>query len=306
MTSRMIRAREVRGAEGFRQGLQLGGLTMHKFVISALCVLLAGASSAAFAAPLSVRIDDHDFSFDVPYYQPSNWGAMYDFAGTGADTLSIASSNPNHYVEGYSYTGKLPTVSAVPYGAPPAPYAFPYPVANSTTFGGDLQLNMQFDVNDGPYVDAGTGDVFDISLVGNVGSLKITGQIYAPGFTPLYPAAPSTDIVLLEIDFNAVTLLSRIGEDRIFLIEGKGVLKTLLGHDVSQEPGLPEVGVTFFKFFAENPQVPIFTDPNYQPSDDVQGQILGRISGEAGAIPEPVSLTLLGLGSLALLRRRRR
>ncbi len=285
---------------------------MLRYALVSFVIIVALLAVNVQAAPLSVRIDDHDFSFDVPYSQQTNWGAVYDFNGRASDSLYIQSSIPNHYVGSYSYVGKLPTVPPSPpnpFGNPPAPYPFIYPVANSSTFGGDLELNMTFDYNDGPYIDPNTGDRFDISLVGKEGHLTITGQIYTPGFVPLYPAGgvQPQDIVLLDIAFEQVTLLARVNEDRIFMIEGYGRINMLLGYDVLPGMDLPEEGVTFFKFFAEMPQGPIFTDPNYQPTDDYQGIIMGRISGEAGAgVPEPATLALLGLGGLGLLLKRRR
>ena len=271
----------------------------------AAVALLAPVASGV---PLGIRIDDHDFTFDVPYWAAQGWGAQYDFNGVGADQLTIQSSDPNHYVGSYSYVGKLPTVpgsgAGNPYGDPPAASPWIYPVADVGVFGGDLDLNMSFSVNDGPYVDANTGDRFDISLVGYSGSLTITGRIYDQNSQPLYPN-PSQDIVLLDIDFDKTTLLARVGDDDIFLVEGMGRVKTLLGYDASAVPGLPEMGVTFLTFFSEAPQGPIFTAADYSPGDDKAGVVLGRISGEAG-VPEPAALGLLCLGALGLLVRRRR
>ena len=277
------------------------------FVLGLAGLFLSAAMPAA-AVPLSVRIGDHDFSFDVPYWPmspPGPWGALYSFNGVAPDTLTLQAPIPNHYAVSYSYTGTVPTVPGAP-----APSAFPYPITNTVTFGGDLELDMAFAVNDGPYVDANTGDRFDISLVGTSGSLTITGQIWSQGFlpppVPIFPAAPvPNDIVLLSIAFDKVTLLARVNEDRIFKIEGAGKLVTLLGEDPVQL-GLPlDTGVVAFDFIAENPLGPIFTNPNYSPTDPIPMSILGDISGHAG-VPEPATLALLVLGGVALLVRRRR
>jgi len=294
------------------------------FVVLVVFAATANANAiyAGPTAPLSVRIDDHDFTFDVPYYSggataPVTWGAAYNYNGIAPDTLTVLPpdvANPNHYVTSYSYVGKLGTVPQGPLGAPPAPSPFPYPVANSATFGGDLKLHMTFDINFGPYIDAANGDRFDISLGGHHPEsdfLTITGQIFnqamGPGSAALYPLAPTpNDIVLLNIQLTDVTLLARVGEDRLFLVEGKGKILTALGWDMEQVTPDTVVGVTFYKFFAENPQAPIYTSPTYQPYDDLQGKILGHISGEAGAVPEPATMAFLGLGAIGLLVRRRK
>jgi hypothetical protein len=248
-------------------------------------------------------VEDHDFSFDVPYWSkpPGPWGAVYSFNGAAPDSLTIQSSNPNHYAVSYSYTGDIPWGL----GLPASP--FPYPVTNAATLGGDLKLDMTFAINDGPYVDPNTNDRFDISLVGTSGSLTITGQIWSQGFPPaaIFPAAPvPNDIVLLNIVFDKVTLLARVNEDRIFKIEGVGDLKTLLGVDIPQL--LPaERGVVAFDFIAKNPLGSIFTNPNYSPTDNLTTFILGDINGHAG-VPEPATMAMLTLGGAGLFLAKRR
>ena len=263
-------------------------------------------AAGAHAAPLSVRIGDHDFSFDVPYWPtpPGPWGAVYNFNGAAPDSLTVLPPqvpNPNHYAVSYSYTGTVPTVPGGPLAS-----AFPYPITNTATFGGDLKLDMTFAINDGPYV-APTGDRFDISLVGTSGSLTITGQIWSQGFpfpAPIYPAAPvPNDIVLLNIIFDKVTLLARTNEDRIFKIEGVGDIMMLLGEPPQIFP--VEKGVVAFDFIAKNPFGPIFTKPDYSPTDDITMAILGDISGHTG-VPEPATVAMLAIGGLALVLRRRR
>ncbi|MGB2755014.1 MAG: hypothetical protein WBD75_00515 [Phycisphaerae bacterium] len=130
--------------------------------LSALAVLVFAA--AAHAAPLSVRIEDHIFSFEGPKY------ANYLFNGAAADQLRFGTS-ANHLVHGYTYEGTVPTVP----GGPPAS-ADPYPVYSGTPIklGGKLEMNLVFTANDGPYINPAL-DTFHVSLVGDTGNLKITG-----------------------------------------------------------------------------------------------------------------------------------
>ena len=286
---------------------------MVRSALSLAALSILATALTAVASPLSVRIDDHTFTFDVPYSSTYGTGAQYSYNGASPDTLTIVSSDPNHYVASYSYEGKLPTVPANgPLGAPPVPYPFVYPVicyeplVQSLLFGGSLDLDMTFTSNDGPYIDPNTNDRFDISLVGNSGSLTIVGRIHSPlfPFPQLYPSVQSGfgDVVLLDIDFSAVSLLARAGTDRIDLVEGMGKINSFMGYDVSGED---MAGVVIFKFFAENPQAPMF-GADYQPTDAVNGSIMGHITGEAGMSPEPATMGLLLLSGLGVLFRRNR
>jgi hypothetical protein len=275
---------------------------VHTLFALGLAGLFLAAAMPATGAPLSVRVEDHDFSFDVPYWPtpPGPWGAVYSFNGAAPDSLTLQAANPNHYAVSYSYTGALPPVGG------PAASAFPYLITNSATFGGDLKLDMTFAVNDGPYVDPNTGDRFDISLVGTSGSLTITGQIWSQGFPPaaIFPAAPvPSDIVLLSIVFDKVTLLARVNEDRIFKIEGSGTPTVLLGETMPQL--LPKGAVVAFDFIAKNPLGSIFTNPNYSPTDNLTTFILGDINGHAG-VPEPATMAMLVLGGAGLFLAKRR
>jgi len=165
-------------------------------------------------------------------------------------------------------------------------------------YGGDLQLNLSFVINDGPYVSG--SDVLDISLAGSSGHLTITGIIGTP-----MPPVGSTPIVLLDMDFRATSLLGRKSTDVVDLIEAVGKVNVLLGEDVSAQD---LIGTTFMKFFAEGGQV-VFPDPpgqDYDPLTDYgYHDVLGRVSGEAG-VPEPGSLLVLTAGAAAVLACRRR
>ncbi|MFA6134055.1 MAG: PEP-CTERM sorting domain-containing protein [Phycisphaerae bacterium] len=270
------------------------------FAVSLALLLLA---TSVHAGPISVRIDDHDFTFDVAL------DAVYAYDGGSPDHLSVHKTN-GHYAGQYTYTGVLPTVPAGALGAPPAPSADPYPLYSGSPvqFAANLDLDMYFVANDGPYTNP-AGDSFAVSLNGTQGHLTITGRVATQGFPAgwLYPTANvNGDITLLDIEFSRVTLLARAGSSTADLVEGIGQVKTLLGVDVSDNPELNSGG-TFFKFIA-----PVGTNlfasaaAPYDPLvSTLFSEISGRASGEAGLIPEPATLFLLAMGGLAMLRRRR-
>ena len=282
---------------------------MSRSVVWGALVVLGTLLGSVQAAPLSVRIEDHDFSFDVPFQ------AVYDYDGAQPDHLSVH-TEPGHFVMNYTYSGSLPTVPTNPHGVPPAASPNPYPLYSSQPilFAANMDLDMYFTVNDGPYTNP-NNDTFEISLVGNAGHLTITGWIATPGFppAPLYPSpGPGPDIVLLDIDLFQVTLLARDNEDRADLIEGIGRINTLLGVDLSDWEAAE--GTTFFKFIAPfaSPVFPVVPGALYEPCVDYGWDPLsGRISGEAGAgylfVPEPATLGLILSGGVGvfLVRRRR-
>lgn len=304
--------------------------------------------SAGLAAPLSVNVVDHDFTFDVPYFVNPLKGdissAVYDYNGKGPDVLRLTQpivlgEGPagDHNAASYAFAGLLPQVPAglIPPGpivgsTPPVPSNWLYPLYYTAQFGAKLEIELTFNNADGPYVNP-AGDKFDISLIGQlpqdapVGFLKITGWIgnqgLVPNAPPTFPDAPPAggvpaDIVLLEIVFTKTTLLARANNDTADLVEARGHVSTLLGWSVEELAATDPVnweslreyaGVTFFKFMLPNTGGVIYSNPDYHPlTTDIQGSVYGRISGEAGLIPEPASMSLLVLGGLAALRRRRK
>ena len=267
------------------------------FVLGLVGLFLVFAVGA-HAAPLSVRIEDHDFSFDGPKY------ANYLFNGAAADQLTVGTSS-NHLVHGYTYEGTVPTVP----GGPPASVD-PYPVYSGTPtikFGGLLEMDLFFKTNDGPYTNPG-GDTFAVSLVGDTGSLKITGWIGTQTLPtgPQYPGAMA-DITLLDITFDKVSLLAREGYDLIDIVEASGTVNTLLDVNVN----LP--GAVYFRFESDDPGQAIFPvlspgglyDPlfNYGLAVvDIENAWVGGVAG----VPEPATMAMLVLGGAGLFLTKRR
>jgi len=253
-------------------------------------------AAAAHAAPLSVRLEDHFFTFEGPDV------SAYYFNGALADQLTVGTSS-NHLVHGYTYEGTVPTVP----GGPPASVD-PYPVYSGAPikFGGLMAMDLFFKTNDGPYTNG--PDTFEVSLNGDTGGLNITGWIATQGFPPgfQYPGT-ATDIVLLDITFDKVSLLAREGYDRIDIVEASGTVNTLLGTNV-QALKLP--GVVYFRFETDKPgQVifPVLSPALYNPLADyglanIENAWVGGVAG----VPEPATIGFMTLGGLALLARRRR
>ena len=261
------------------------------FGVLAVLVFAAGAH----AAPLSVRIEDHFFTFEGPDV------SAYYFNGALADQLTVGTSS-NHLVHGYTYEGDLPTVA----GGPPASID-PYPLYSGTPiqYGGLMVMNLFFKTNDGPYTNG--PDTFEVSLNGDTGRLTITGWIATQGFPPglQYPAG-MWDIVLLDITFDQTSLLAREGTDRIDIVEAKGTVNTLLG-----VPALNLVGSVYFRFETDTPGqaiFPVLSPALYNPLVDyglanIENAWVGGVAG----VPEPATMAMLVLGgaSLFLAKRRR-
>lgn len=272
---------------------------MHKTTIALTVVALF--ASSALAVPLGVRIDDNDFTFDTDVV------AEYQYNGAKPDRIYVGP-------EGYE-VGSYRVISLSVFGLQPGFYPV-WGSLNPVMFGGDLVLDMEFDVADGPYFHYGS-DVYEVSLEGSKGFLEIYGYI---GNTIEPNAAPKP---LVRIDFSMTSLLARAGVSLADLVEGYGKLSIW-------DPTHPEAngegwfdtgldGVTFFKFMAEeDPFTPLALFPDLGPTEFYNPAVdynlnpdpaIGRVSGETGTgtfTPEPATLAMLGLGAAALIRRRRR
>ena len=253
----------------------------------ALSLVAIGAlATAALAVPLSVRIDDQDFTFDTA-------AASYNYNGSAADHLTVAAGG--NEVGSYRYLGASTDFAGNGVGF--------FPVWSSSaplTFGGDLVLDLSFDANDGPYTNPG-GDKL-LSLTGKDGHLTITGIVGTP-----LPGAAAVPTTLLDITFYATSLVTHTGGIGVVdLVEASGTINTIFGKQQQSQLG----GVVFLKFFATDPFSTVFANPAYDPlADTAAAARNGRVSGETGwsltFVPEPLSLSVLMLGLPAVLRRRR-
>ncbi|MGC9454454.1 MAG: PEP-CTERM sorting domain-containing protein [Phycisphaerae bacterium] len=310
---------------------------LKRAVVPVIAVALCALAVNLQAAPLSVNILDHDFTFHVPYstdgeVPPSVSSAVYEHNGSAPDVLRL--TDPNlvgeaaagwHNVASYGYSGVLPQVSPSPgFSTPPGASPWLYPTFFTCQSGARLELEMHFDSNDGPYVNP-AGDRFDISLTGGTGFLRITGWIGTQGWPTgiLYPdpqpGGMPNDVVLLEIMFEQVSLLARAGHSTADLIEGAGQVTMAMGYTIEELSQMEQFydmdadGVTFFKFMLPNMDSVLFPQLAAAPYDPLQDYGLqaayGAISGEAGVgvyLPEPATLAMLAMGGLAVVTRRRR
>lgn len=266
---------------------------MVRFTILSAAILIT--ASLCTAAPLGVRIADHDFTFDTDFI------AKYSFNGASADTLTIeepegTETSGNGSVSSYRFAGTTQDFAGNGTGFFPI-----WEIGN--TFGGDMDVRLSFDANDGPFTSGGTTS--PVSLTGTSGTLLMKGILgVPPGFTPPPGASPVT---LLQIDFDRTSLIGRdatsVDGSVIDLVEASGTVRTLAGQNVSSQ-GLR--GVIFFKFMAPAGTT-IFNTTNgaaYDPLAATSASaILGRASGETGVVPEPIALSILLLGLPAILRR---
>lgn len=269
---------------------------MIRFTILSAAILIT--ASLCSAAPLGVSIADHDFTFDTDFI------AKYSFNGSSADTLTIEEvpeDNPatQGIVSSYRFSGVTQDFAGNGTGFFPI-----WEIKN--TFGGDMDVSLSFNANDGPFTAGGTS--FPISLTGTKGSLLMRGILgVPPGFTPPPGSSPE---VLLQIDFNKTSLIGRDSTSTdgsiIDLVEASGTVRTIAGQNVLDQ-GL--TGVIFFKFMAPAGTTIFQTSDGaaYNPLAATSAKsVTGRASGETGVVPEPVTLSLLLLGLPALLRRMRK
>lgn len=262
---------------------------------SAAWAALAGVvltASLASAIPISITIDDYEFGFVTDY------SAQYQYNGDAADMLMVNSGGSTE-VTSYRYLGidGATDIAGNSIGL--------YPVWGSATpmvFGGDLELEMLFNGADGPYTSG--GDQFDISLTGtpdaqtpSVGFLRITGIAGAPTGSP---------VTLLEIQFDATSLLARAGTDGADQVEAVGAVTMLLGQDISAEG---RAGGVVLQLLAQNPNAEVFpasAGAAYDPLVDYDlDDLPGRATGSAG-IPEPAGLAILLGGAATVLATKRR
>ena len=267
---------------------------LNRILLTAVALGVVGVASPTWAAPLSVCVEDHVFSFDVLD------AAQYQFDGANADSLTVPWTENQHYVHGYMVT--------VPGGPVPASNN-PYPLysGNPVAFAGNMDLAMLFSSNDGPYTNP-SGDTFDVSLVGDEGSVKIMGWVATQGFPSqvLYHPNSPADTMLLDITLDTVTLLSRADHDVAVPVEGEGWVNTFMGEDLA-----PQTVRGTIRFALQTPS-DLFPSSviggTYDPLTLYSGlddQYNSRIQGHTG-VPEPATMALVGLGLVAVLVKRRR
>lgn len=247
-----------------------------------LTALIAGIAGTASAFPLLPTITAQDFNF-------GGWNgpgpAEYATNGLAPDTLVYL-------------PGSLDTEVTAFWPAWPAPPVFP--VFNAAgAFGGDLVLGVQFTGQDAPYI--GPGGSIDVSLTG-------TG-LYEGADLMIFGSIPGMGIgfgLLWALDLRDVSLYG-VSDWDAYVLEGAGIIvggeiaqrNNLIGHE-----GVMRGHLDFFDRPAG------WIPPLYHPlADPRQLDIRAAYSGETGqgtAVPEPATLAALGIGLMAIARRRRK
>lgn len=257
-----------------------------------LGVAVLAGTAGVFAAPLTPTITGHDINFGAEFVYATN-GSLPDTLVTSKDGSNSVGEEATAYWPAWPST----------IGVMPIWYDLVVPGDQQYNFGGDLRLAVQFTGHDE------TPPPLDVSLIGTglndapgAADLEVWGYINKTGL----PDGPN--VLLWAIDLDAVSLYG-YGNAQSYVLEGKG---TIVGGSIAQEKNLiGSEGVMRGNIdFAEGFAVPgaIKGLPSrYDPAKDVRVVGEGSYSGETGrgfAVPEPVTLALLLIGSVVGLRRR--
>lgn len=249
----------------------------------ALGAAAAFSGAAAFAAPLTPTIFDHDINFGAFNAEPI---PEYRTNGAAPDTLVYTASPANGEVTGY-------------WPVWPAPFANPvFDLAG--LFGGDFVMGVQFTGQDAPYV--GGPSTLDVSLTG-------TGLNTDPGAPDLLIFGRIAGInggapgLLWAIDLANVSLYGYSNWDA-YVLEGAG---TIVGGFIAEQfqligqPGVMRGHLDFVDAPAG------WIPPLYDPRAPIDLALGAGYSGETGlgvAVPEPTTAGLILAGLGMLIRRR--